>query len=297
MEKRMKAKILFIATIVATQFTLTNAQTADQGFQLSAELGVLNSESSFNSVINGLKDAQIKAKTSNAPIAKVNFNWNFLEHASLNLSAMHNIGDKGSSIKSSVLDNFMISNNTNSKLQKAYAVDLNFGYAFLERDALALSAIVGLQQDFFNWKAQGGTLRFNQGKNLNIRNDVKLYNFEQKYSSAYVGLLGQYKVNQFEMSSAIKFSPYVNTKVTLNNFYASSQDFNFSLDKAKHYGFMLNTAYEVVPNLKVFGEYNWDKFSRASDEVDSRVNGKKVENSVKSDNQNSSITAGLKYSF
>lgn len=293
----MKAKILFIATVAATQFTMTHAQTTDQAFQASAELGVLNSKSSLNTVVNDLKDAEINAKTSNAPIAKLNLNWNFLEHASLNLSAMHNIGAKESNVKANSIVDSVMGNYSKSKLQKAYAVDLNLGYAFFEHEALALSAIVGIQQDLFNWQAQGGTVRINKGNELKVRDGAKLFNFEQKYNSAYLGLQGQYKVDQFEITSAVKFSPYVKTKVALKNFNTGVQDINFSLDKAKHYGFMLNTAYEVVPNLKVFGEYNWDKFSRASDEVDSRINGKKVENSVKSDNQNSSITAGLKYSF
>lgn len=293
----MKVKILFIATVVATQFTLAHAQTTDKAFQVSAELGVLNSKSNLNSVVNDFKDAQIKAETRNAPIAKVNLAWNFLEHASLNLSAMHNIGAKGSNFKVNALEDFLIGNYSNSKLQKAYAVDLNLGYAFFEQEDLTLSAILGVRQDLFNWKAQGGTIRIDKGSELNIRKDAKLFDFEQKFTGAYLGLQGQYKINQFEINSAVKFSPYVKTKAGIKKLNTGAQDINSSLDNAKHYSFMLNTAYEIMPDLKLFGEYNWDKYSWASDEIDTRINGIKVENSVKSDNQNSSISAGIQYSF
>lgn len=297
----MKGSILVVAAIIAVQMSAAYAKNEAKPFQASAELGVLNGKAKMNESINGKNTLNLNANIKNAPIAKFGFKWEFVENAHLNFSAMHNLAKKRSDLKMDIRDPvndqfIMQLNRTSSQLKRAYNWDLNVDYQFLNEPDYQVGAMLGVQQSLYNWKAKGGVLRLNN-QVLGISPNSSIFEMEQKYTNLYLGVFGRYQVEQFELSSSVKYSPWVKGSNEVKNLNTGAKVDKTSANNAKQYAFMLNAAYEVMPDLKVFAEYDWEKFSKANKSGKTRVNGNRADLHQSFENQNSTLSVGVKYSF
>ncbi|MER2495439.1 omptin family outer membrane protease [Vibrio neptunius] len=277
---------------------------------LEGSFGVLNGSSTelVYSSSTGRKLSQLDWEIHNVPIIKLGAAWDVNDKWTLTGSFWSVLTDDGdahmedrdwlNANQSSPTD---ISISPDTKLRDAHEIDINAIYWLLSQSNYKVGALAGYQYNLFKWDGIGGTYSYNNGANVGSFPNVVGIDYKQEFSVLYLGLAGEYTLDKSDFGAQLKWSPWVNaTDVDHHNrrdltFYEQS-DFN-----SDFLSLSLNYGYKFTPSMKLYAEYVYTKYSEARADTTIVNNSTGVTSFVANgaglDNQNSTISVGLKYTF
>ncbi len=125
--------------------------------------------------------------------------------------------------------------------------------------------------------------------------------YKQEFSALYLGLAGLYRFQQSDISLQLKWSPWVNAKDKDNHYQRDLTFYEKSNESADLFSVSVNYNYHYTQSVTLFAEYVYSQYSEAKADM-TLINNQTGETSYYSDgagldNQNSTITLGVKYSF
>ncbi|WP_251268633.1 omptin family outer membrane protease, partial [Enterobacter hormaechei] len=83
------------------------------------------------------------------------------------------------------------------------------GWLFQD-DNYKAGVIAGYQETRFSWTATGGSYNYDNGATTgNFPTGERGIGYSQRFSMPYIGLAGQYRINDFEFNALFKFSDWV----------------------------------------------------------------------------------------
>ncbi len=86
--------------------------------------------------------------------------------------------------------------------------------------------------------------------------------YSQRFSMPYIGLAGQYRINDFEFNALFKFSDWVPGARDNDEHYMRDLTFREKTTSSRYYGTSIDAGYYVTPNAKVFAEFTYSKYAR-----------------------------------
>ncbi|PHM45124.1 plasminogen activator [Xenorhabdus mauleonii] len=273
----------------------------------SASLGILSAKSNeyVYSPNSGRKLSELNWRIKNTAVIKGDLAWDALPYLTLNARGWY-----ASSSKSGKMDDYDWENGNqskwthwshheNTKLNSASEFDINVKGWILKQPEYKLGGVLGYQQTDFSWEASGGHGTYD---NTPIAFENKtLITYKQKFNTPYLGLAGQYRYQDFEFNTLLKFSPWVKAKDT-DEHILGNKTFKTKINNSRYYSIAVDAGYYITPNVKVFSELSWSKFANNKkgtlDYTDhGKSNSFSVNNAAGMSNTNYTISAGVQYRF
>lgn len=164
------------------------------------------------------------------------------------------------------------SHHQNTTLNFANEFDLNLKLWILNQENYKLGLMGGYQENRASWKVSGGTYEHALvDKDDNFisgtgRSDQGSYpnqpvaTYKQKFKTPYVGLLGMYKYENFEVNTGVKWSKWVkasDSDTHIGNFTTYGNTKN-----SDYLGANLNLGYYVAPQTKIFIDTAYNKYKK-----------------------------------
>lgn len=187
-------------------------------------------------------------------------------------------------------------------LNYANQYELNAKGWLLKQENYKLGVLFGYQESRFSWTASGGIYNYANGTIIGSFQEGLLgYGYKQKFMAPFIGLAGQYKYQNFEVSALLKYSAWARAE-DLDQHYRRQITF---IDKSSGQDFFsaeLNLGYYFTPNLKVFAEGTWTLYDEVRAGATAIFHNTGVveyypENAAGIENKHFTITAGLQYNF
>lgn len=115
------------------------------------------------------------------------------------------------------------STHPDSDVNYANEFDLNLkGWIFQDANYKA-GVVAGYQETRFSWTALGGAYDYNNGASVgNFPAGERGIGYSQRFTMPYVGLAGQYRIDNFEFNALLKFSDWVRAMITMSTICATS---------------------------------------------------------------------------
>ncbi|KMU40877.1 outer membrane protease [Salmonella enterica subsp. enterica serovar Newport str. 36803] len=89
--------------------------------------------------------------------------------------------------------------------------DLNVKGWLLQGDNYKAGVTAGYQETRFSWTARGGSYIYDNGRYIgNFPHGVRGIGYSQRFEMPYIGLAGDYRINDFECNVLFKYSDWVN---------------------------------------------------------------------------------------
>ncbi|EJL88165.1 MULTISPECIES: omptin family outer membrane protease [unclassified Pantoea] len=257
---------------------------------------------------NGRKISQLDWKIKNVAILKGDFSWDAFSFLTLNARGWTSLAsgsghmddyDWQNSNQSSWTDH---SSHPNTDLNHANEYDLNVKGWFLQDDAYKIGAVAGYQETRFSWTAYGGSYDYDNGNFVgNFPNGSRGIGYSQRFSMPYVGLVGRYRINDFEFNALFKFSDWVRAHDN-DEHYMRDLTFREKTSNSRYYGATVDAGYYVTTNAKVFAEFSYSKYEegKGGTQVIDTTSGQSASfggDAAGISNKNYTVTVGLQYRF
>ncbi|PWW11444.1 omptin family outer membrane protease [Mangrovibacter plantisponsor] len=279
-----------------------------ESVSVAASMGYLGGESHELVYDGGRKVSQLDWKIKNAAIIKGDISWDAYSWLTLNARGWSTLASGSGHMddydwlndnQSGWTDH---SSHENTNLNYANEFDLNLKGWILRGETYKVGAIAGYQQTRFSWTAFGGDYNYDNGTNVgSFTPGERGIGYQQRFSMPYIGLVGQYRYQNFEVNGAFKFSGWVKSKDN-DEHYMRDLTFRDNGGHSNYYGVAMDVGYYVTPNAKVFAEFAWNKYEEGKggtemidrdtgthDYFDGDAAGLK--------NKNYTATVGLQYRF
>lgn len=124
--------------------------------------------------------------------------------------------------------------------------------------------------------------------------------YKQKFKTPYLGFGLNYNYNKFELATEFKYSKWVRSNDN-DERYVVNKTSKSSAKNSKFYGANINVGYNISKNLKIFTEFNYNKFSHALADITTLDKDKGTKEKDKDgaglSNKHSQITIGISYEF
>jgi len=312
----MKKKLIAAATLLITGnvYAVTSSpfrlNTQADNISLSTSLGWLGgkSEERVYDPASGKKLSQLDWKINNVAILKGDISWDAFSWLTLNARGWTSLASGSSTLddwdwlKEGQSDPSEHSHHSNTRLNYANEFDVNLKGWLLQDDDYRLGAVVGYQQTRFSWTAFGGSYRYDNGNDVGeLPRGERVIGYQQRFSMPYIGLAGQYRVNNLEVNGLLKYSPWVQANDN-DEHYARDLTFREKSNNSTFYGASMDVGYYVTPNAKVFTEVSYNHYSEGkggSQMIDHSDNSYDEQGGDAAGiaNKNYSISAGLAYRF
>ena len=139
------------------------------------------------------------------------------------------------------------------------------GWLFQD-DNYKAGVIAGYQETRFSWTATGGSTTMITVRRLAIFRPVSGIGYSQRFSMPYIGLAGQYRINDFEFNALFKFSDWVRAHDN-DEHYMRELTFEKSTN-SRYYGTSVDAGYYITPHAKVFTEFTYSKYEEGKEAPD-----------------------------
>ncbi|STX27682.1 pla plasminogen activator [Legionella beliardensis] len=309
-----KNSILLTSLLIAVASplpTLAHDRVAYQnnGLSLNATLGSLSGEAHeyVYEENTGKKISQLDWKIKNALIAKAELNYDVRSWLSINGKGWTTLAKSNGRMDDydwlnaaqSQWSDWSHHNNTN--LNYANGLDLNLRTWFLQDQNYKLGLLGGYEESKFSFRAKGGCYQYDNGRHSGcFPADEPGIGYRQTFNTPYVGLAGQYAINNFELGLLVKLSNWVKAKDN-DKHYSRNLTFKEWGDNAKYHSVTLNAGYHFTKNTKLFAEASYSHYGnvKADTEITNGYTGRRsyFSKAAGLDNNNYAVALGLQYTF
>lgn len=169
----------------------------------------------------GRKVSQLDWKYNNAAIIKGAINWDLMPWLSVGAAGWSTIDSRGANmVDKDWMDASHAgtwtdeSRHPNTHLNYANEFDLNIKGWLLNEPDYRLGLMAGYRESRYSFNATGGTYIYSE--NGGFRNETGSFpdgergiGYKQQFKMPYIGLTGSYRYDNFEFSSAFKYSGWV----------------------------------------------------------------------------------------
>lgn len=282
---------------------------SSENFTISTSGGILNGKSKeLVYTETGRKYSQLDWKIKNVAIVKGEISWDAYSFLTLNTrgwtSIRHGSGhlddyDWMSSRQESWTHH---SSHPSTNVNYANEYDLNLTAWVFQNPNAKAGVVAGYQQTRFSWTANGGYYNYYNGEIIfNLPASEKGIGYSQKFSMPYIGLVGQYRINDFEFNALFKFSDWSRARDN-DEHYSRNLTFHEKSSNSRYYGTLINAGYYITPNTKAFAEFAWGKYKEGKGSAKVIDSNSGEVGFIGGDaagiaNNNQTITAGLQYHF
>ncbi|ADP13298.1 outer membrane protease (plasmid) [Erwinia sp. Ejp617] len=257
---------------------------------------------------NARKISQLDWKIKNVAIIKADFSWDAYSFLTLNARGWTSLAsgsghmddyDWQNSNQSDWTDH---SSHPGTDVNYANEYDLNLKGWFLQGNDYKVGAVAGYQETRFSWTATGGSYSYNNGASVgNFPNQRPGIGYSQRFSMPYIGLVGQYRINDFEFNALFKFSDWVRAHDN-DEHYMRSLTFREKTSDSRYYGASVDAGYYVTRNAKVFAEFSYSKYEegKGGTQIIDTISGDSASldgDAAGISNKNYTATVGLQYRF
>jgi len=291
----------------AAQFT---PNFSPESLTVSASGGMLSGKSHemVYDEVTGRKISQLDWKLKNVAILKGDISWDAFSFLTLNARGWTSLAsgsghmddyDWQDDTQSSWTDH---SSHPDTHVNYANEYDLNVKGWIFQGDNYKAGLTAGYQETRFSWTAKGGTYNYNNGANTGeFPAGERGIGYSQRFSMPYIGLAGQYRINDFEFNALFKFSDWVRAHDN-DEHYMRDLTFREKTSNSRYYGTSVDAGYYVTPQAKVFAEFTYSRYEegKGGTQIIDTNTGESA--SIGGDaagisNSNYTVTAGLQYRF
>ncbi|WP_428944823.1 omptin family outer membrane protease [Pantoea sp. FN060301] len=257
---------------------------------------------------NARKISQLDWKIKNVAIVKGDISWDAYSFLTLNARGWTSFAsgsghmddyDWQNANQSGWTDH---SSHPNTDVNYANEYDLNVKGWFLQGDDYKVGAVAGYQETRFSWTAYGGSYSYDNGAFVGDFPDGQAgIGYSQRFSMPYIGLVGHYRIHDFEFNAQFKFSDWVRAHDN-DEHYMRDLTFREKTSNSRYYGASVDAGYYVTANAKVFTEFTYSKYEegKGGTQVIDTVTGQSASyggDAAGISNKNYTVTLGLQYRF
>lgn len=308
----------FVAAVMITAFSGMAAAESNQftpdfsgnSISVSASAGLLSGKAHemVYDADTGRKISQLEWKIKNVAIVKGDISWDAYSFLTLNARGWTSLASGSGHLddydwlddnQSGWTDH---SSHPSTDVNYANEYDLNLKGWIYKDDNYKAALVAGYQETRFSWTASGGSYSYDNGTDTgNFPDGVAGIGYSQRLSLPYIGLAGQYRINNFEFNALFKFSDWVRAHDN-DEHYARDLTFREKTSNSRYYGAAVDAGYWLTPNAKVFAEFTWSKYEEGKGGSELRDNLTGETESTGGDaagiaNKNYTLTVGLQYRF
>lgn len=314
MRHKILSLIICSTTVFSTSIYAKNSIFTHEKVSGELGLGTLSGKTKervYDPAVGGRKVSQLDWKYNNAAIVKGSLDWDLMPWVSVGASGWTTIGSRGGHMTDSDwLDEGQKgwtdqSKHPNTRLNYANEFDLNVKGWLLNEPTYRLGVMAGYQESRYSFNAAGGTYNYTD-ENTGLpytgafQADQTVIGYKQRFQMPYIGLVGSYRYENFELGGAFKYSGWVRASDN-DEHYLEDTTFKAKINNQNYYYLAANVGYYVTPSAKVYVEGNW---SRTTNKKGS-LYGINRQELMKGDTGNDSgienysfmTTVGLKYTF
>ncbi|MBC8954559.1 omptin family outer membrane protease [Xenorhabdus sp. PB62.4] len=306
----MKLNLITLGILGLAVAQTTNASPINftpSSVSVSTSLGWLSGQSNeyVYSPNTGNKNSELNWIIKNTTIIKGDLSWDALSHLTLNARGWTTLSSGNGK-----MDDYDWSNpnqskwthwshHENTKLNSASEFDLNLKGWVLKQPNYKLGGVLGYQQTEFSWTATGGRADYNN--QVSELENKPIITYQQKFNMPYMGLAGQYRYQDFEFNTLLKFSPWVQAKDKDEHILRHST-YKTKINQSRYYAIAVDAGYYITPNMKIFSEFSWNKFTNSKkgniEATDhSNRSSHTYSNAGGMSNTHYTISAGVQYRF
>ncbi|ECA5251840.1 omptin family outer membrane protease [Salmonella enterica subsp. enterica serovar Lomalinda] len=257
----------------------------------------------------GRKVSQLNWKMKNATILKGDISWDTYPFLTLNAQGWTTL----TSGAGAHMDDYDWLNSTqahwtehsshpDTNINYANEYDLNMKGWILQNENYKAGIMAGYQETRFSWIAKGGSYSYHNGTIVgHFPDGVKGIGYGQRFAMPYIGLVGRYRINAFNITAQFKYSNWVNAHDN-DEHYMRDLTFREKTSGSRYYGVSVDTGYDITRNTEIFAEFAYNKYEEAKGgtQIIDKVSGAAL--SIGGDaagisNSNYAVTVGLKYRF
>lgn len=283
---------------------------SSDSFSVSASTGALSGDSQEKvyDTDTGRKLSQLDWKIRNVAIVKGELSWDAYSFMTLNARMWTSVAtgsgrmDDYDWLDRNQSDWTHHSSHPDTSMNYANEYDLNLkGWLFVH-DNYKAGVVAGFQETRFSWTANGGTYSYNNGIDVgSFPAGERSIGYSQRFSMPYIGLTGQYRINNFEFNALFKYSDWVTARDN-DEHYLRGLNFREKTKKSRYYGIAIDGGYYITRNARVFAEFAYSKYKegKGGTEIIDYSDGSAEfaeGNAAGISNKNKTITAGLQYVF
>ena len=265
---------------------------------------------------DGRKLSQLDWDIKNTPIIKGGISWDATSWLTFEANGWMTLGPRNSTMNDFDWINPNQTHWTNwsyspkTPLNYANEFNINSYIWVLKKNDFKLAGAIGYQQTQFNWTAIGGYYDYKRfcdytrsckippEGNFPLRPGI---DYKQEFSVPYIGSKIQYKYNNWEFNTVLKYSPWILAQ-DKDEHYNRQLIFREKTRNSEYYSVNANIGYYMTPQLKFFGEWIWNKYTqgRGGTQVTDTESGDSIYqggNVAGIENNNYQIIAGIAYQF
>ncbi|WP_313685608.1 omptin family outer membrane protease [Pantoea sp.] len=303
----MMAALSGTAYAESAQFT---PNFSPESLSVATSVGMLGGKSKelVYDASNARKVSQLDWKIKNVAILKGDISWDAWSFLTLNARGWTSLAsgsghmddyDWQNANQSSWTDH---SSHPSTDVNYANEYDLNVKGWFLQGDDYKVGAVAGYQETRFSWTATGGSYNYDNGELVgDFPNGQAGIGYSQRFSMPYIGLVGHYRINDFEFNAQFKFSDWVRAHDN-DEHYLRELTFREKTSNSRYYGASVDAGYYVTENAKVFAEFTYSKYEegKGGTQVIDTPTGESASfggDAAGISNKNYTVTVGLQYRF
>lgn len=255
----------------------------------------------------GHKDSQLNWRFKNAAVINGAVDWELLPSFSLGLAGWTTLGKRSGLMEDYDWENENQSSWTSksyhpsTQLNHANQFDINLKSWLFNEPNGRLGIMTGYQQTRYSFDARGGSYNYNNGTITgNFPDGTKVIGYRQTYKTPYIGVIGLYRYQQWELGGSFKYSAWARTS-DVDEHYLVDTTFKSHITRQKFYSLAVNGGYYLTNNAKLYVEGTWSRTTNKKGwgEYNDREEGIRdgAKNSAGIENYSLMASVGLRYTF
>lgn len=162
------------------------------------------------------------------------------------------------------------SHHEDTKVDKAYMLDISAEINTYQNDNFLLKGIVGFKRDFFKWKSSGGTYTYSR----NPLNSADAYayrgytgtitglgiTYQQEFNTPYLGIGSVWNSGRWQLDGRVIASAWVDVK-DKDIHHLRDLTFIEEFEKGKMIAIDLGGSYKLTNNLSLGASYHYQDYS------------------------------------
>jgi len=308
------AILVFIASVTAVFPAVAQEANYDiytsEKLSAGVGLGILRGQTKervYDPDEGGHKNSQLDWKYSNAPIIKGSVEWNVLPRLSVGAAGWTTITSSNGDMKDyDWFDDSQeqwtdYSSHGRTRLEYANEFDLNVKGWILNEPTYRFGVMVGYQETRYSFTAKGGSYSYENGTYVgNFPADLTGISYKQRFKTPYIGLVGDYRYQNFEFGGAFKYSGWVRASGE-DEHHDRHTTFTDKIRNQSYYSLAGRVAYHFADNAKVYVEGVWSRAAnkKGSTTVHDYSDGSSetIPNGAGIESRSFMTTIGLQYAF
>ncbi|WP_133136933.1 omptin family outer membrane protease [Legionella rowbothamii] len=292
---------------IATSTTYAASTSLTDRFTLNASIGYLAGKSQEFVYNDGgaEKVSQLNWKINGAAVIKGEGNYKLLPWLDFNAQGWITLAD-GDAVMDDYdwLNPFQRhwsdwSHSKDTDLRQANEFDFNLRARFFKLSSVQLAAMVGYQRTLFSFLAKGGCYIYNDGMDVGcFPEGEKGIGYKQTFSTPYIGILGNYRINAYELNALFKYSSWVTAK-DVDQHYMRDLTFHDGGHNFEFYNVTVNAGYYIRPQIKLFTEGSFSYVPNKIADTNIRDNVTSEETYIPAsaglNNKNMVLSVGIQY--